>query len=378
MIEEKESPRVNTLDLREQLEETVEEIFSIEGFSTSHNVRFVDEKGEKSEIDMLAKRQIKGNEEIVVAIECKNFNSSAAFKKIRDFKYKLDGLKIKNGLVVVDKDLSQEALKWAIDHHLEVWNSETVRNKYWEAQISRLGKGKAAKFEYCLPLSIDFEKATDLTFDNNSKITTINPKLISRPFYKVFYTINCFRIDPGKKKWTIKDSGYYVVDGLSGEVLGSKGSPQKAKDNKFRGFSGDSEGKIKREEENDVFSEELEQDVIKGFSIPSSKDFNIIKYPFQHDEEDINELITAKIIKDYTRDVEYKVNQDEPKDDARSFQIKPSAEEINLKIQLVYANKWDIEFESRGFRCIRTISANSGRIIFDNLRFCNDKPSLAK
>lgn len=152
---------------------------------------------------------------------------------------------------------------------------------------------------------------------------------------------------------------------MSGEVLRSKNSKQEVV-SISRGLSGGSENEDKQEKENDIFSKELEQDAIKGFSIRQSKDFNVIKYPFLHDEEDINELITAEVIRDYTKDVEYTLKRNGTRDTPKLFQIKPDAKEINLTAQLVYANKCYLEFESQGFRYIRTISDNRGKIIFDN------------
>lgn len=102
---EKGCPKLNASDSSKQFEDLIERIFTIEGYTTSRRAGLADKKGKKSEIDILAKITSKDYDEII-AIECKDSDSSITVEKIRDFKCKLDNLKIKNGLIVINKELS--------------------------------------------------------------------------------------------------------------------------------------------------------------------------------------------------------------------------------------------------------------------------------
>jgi Restriction endonuclease/zinc-ribbon domain len=367
------SIKLNAHYLGSKFEDAIENILKADGYLTQRNQRLSNKDGLKSEIDILAFRKTQGNEE-QIAVECKNYNSNVSVDKIRDFKSKLESLEIKNGLFVTYKDISYEALKWANSYKLEIWNGETVKEKIYELQVGRLGEGKTNKLEYSLPIKINYQSATKIDFDYKNQINVSNAKLIVRPFYKLNYAIHCVRNDPAKNKHVIDDSGYYIIDALTGEILKSKDTLQNIFKNITNGFSNKSIEEIKQEKENDIFCKELEQNVIENYSLEHSSDFNIYKLPPQIRENEAEKMIIPKVIKQYTKSVEYKLAKDEDDifADTKDYVIKPTAKEIQIKNKLVYVAKWDLEFESKGYKYVKTISANSGKTITDTLKYCGE------
>lgn len=136
------------------LEDWVENILKAQGYSTQRRVRLNGKNG-KSEIDIIAKRWIRGSEERI-AVECKNYKSKVPVDEIRIFKSKIDDLEFKNGLFAVYTDFTSDASEWGNHCGLELWDGETVKEKYFETKVGRLKEGEVARFEYCyqLPLTL--------------------------------------------------------------------------------------------------------------------------------------------------------------------------------------------------------------------------------
>ena len=101
---------------------------------------------------------------------------------------------------------------------MTLWNWNDVKEKIAQIEVGRLGMQKQITRDI-LPLKINFEKAINLNLQNKEKVEVASCKLIWKPFYKLSYTIKCIRFNPRKDQIVIEDSGYYLIDAVSGNIL---------------------------------------------------------------------------------------------------------------------------------------------------------------
>jgi Holliday junction resolvase-like predicted endonuclease len=357
--------RRGAYELGVALEDTVEDILKAEGYSTQRRARLRGEKG-VSEIDIVARR---GTKE-VIAVECKNYSSPVPVKEVRDFINKLEDLKIKNGLFAACPDFSGEAARWGQNYGLELWGEDVLREKYFEIKIGRLGTKELGKLECYLPLKVDYDGAVNLDFENKEKVEIESAKLIWKPFYKVSFRIKCVRTDPSKQKHTIEDSGYYIVDGLSGNIVEHSDAVKKF----LKKMLGQSEKETHQIRETDVFFKELGQEPAIDLDLKQSQLYKTIIYKPLGTEERARRIVIDGIIEDYAETVTYELKKDE--DDLfapeREFTIVPSYRDIKIiDLELIHVPKWEIEFRSKEHKYTRKITGNSGTIVYDTVTNCN-------
>ena len=364
---EEESPSPNMYDLGVKLENAVEKILRAEGYSTQKRQRLEGEKG-TSEIDIVATRIYNGRKEII-AVECKNHNAPISVKEIRDFDSKLKDLNIKNGLFAVHPDFSSDASQWGENAGLMLWNWDIVREKIAEIEIGRLGHNEQTKLDCYLPLKIDFEKAVALKIQNKDNVVIESAKLIWKPFYKIIFHLKYTRTLPNKEKRFIEDSGFYVVDGISGEII-KQSETMKNVINQLFGQSEDTSLQIK---ENDIVLKELEQAPEENLTLGNSFEYKIIPLNPSLNKEKALKRVTVRIVKVNTETVNYSLKNDDLFDDPREFTMTPSEKDIRIdKTELIYVPRWEIEFDSKDYKYHRKICGNSGKILSDTIAHCPD------
>jgi hypothetical protein len=355
-IDDKECPEVTAYSKGSKFEDTVEAILKAEGYSTIKRQRLDGQKG-KSEVDILAVKRYRGKEK-KLAVECKNYDKPVPVKEVRDFLSKLEDLEIPNGLFVAYKEFSSEAKTWGEKGGIQLWDGDTVYQKFYELQVGRLKTGEEVYFDYNLPLKIDYSQATHLGLANKEKIE-ISAKLIWRPFFKVFYELDCRRVDPIKRKHRITDSGFYVVDALLKTAQEDK--------------------------EAQIFINELEQTPEEGQSFPQPEDYKLIKLSPHIMQGTAKAQTIDYVIEKNARVIEYEMprkrrrHRDELDDflslfsDTRQWTLEPSPRDIRIRgdIQIVYAPKWEIEFQSRDYTYVRVMSGNSGTLLADTITYCS-------
>jgi hypothetical protein len=367
--EESANNKSSVYDLGIDFEDWVEAILKAQKYSTQRRVRLDGKKG-KSEIDILAKRWIRGSEE-KIAVECKNYEEKVPVIAIRDFLSKLEDLQIKNGLFAVYNGFSSEAYTWGQSGGLEMWDGVQVKDKYFEMKVGRMKQGEVAKFEYCLPITVDYDKAVKVDFDNGDKVEIIDAKMIWKPFYKISFKVDCIRIDPSKQKHTINDSGYLVCDAMRETKKVSKSTVTNVM--KTLGLLDQTQEGKREDKEGEIFLKLLEQEPLQGFSQNQPVNYRIIKLNPIMTENDAKDRVIKSAIEQNTRVASY-WRKNETFLDAKDFTVAPNHKDIRItKSQLIFIPKWEIEFKSKDYKYIRIISANDGTIIFDNLRFCADK-----
>lgn len=379
--EESEYTAKNAYALGFKFEDTVEEILKAKGYFTQRRLRLEGQKG-KSEIDILAVKKYKGIEK-KIAVECKNYTNSVPVKDVRDFVSKLEDLRIRNGLFVAYSDFSSEAESWGENACLELWDGDTVYEKFYELSVGRLNVGDKVDFKYYLPVKIDYNYAANLDFENKNKVEISSAKLIWRPFYKVYYELNSVQTDPIKRKHRLTDSGFFIEDALIK-------SPQKPKDmvtNAVKsvtlGFLGKSAEEKKEEKETGVLKKELGQNPERDLSITQPDNYKVIKLSPQITEVVARGETIDYVVQENTKTVEYEVptkkkkRKDEDEidfemPDIRECSLKPSRKDVTINdIQLIHVPKWEVEFESGDYTYTRVISANGGTVIADNITNCN-------
>lgn len=379
--EESEYSAKNAYALGFKFEDTVEQILKAKGYSTQRRCRLDGQKG-KSEIDILAIKRYREKER-KIAVECKNYTNSVPVKDIRDFVAKLDDLRIPNGLFVAYGDFSSEAESWGENSGLELWDGDTVFEKFYELNVGRLKVGDKVDFKYYLPVKFNFSDAVSLYFNNKNKVDISGVKLIWRPFYKVFYELNSVQTDPIKRKHRITDSGFFIVDALIKNSQKQKDTISTVMKSISFGMLGKSAEEKKEEKEIDILKKELHQNPDKDFSITQPDNYKIIKLSPQITETAARGETIDYVVQRNTKTVDYEIptkkkkrrdefDSDFESPDIRECTLKPSRKDVVInEIQLIHVPKWEVEFESGDYTYIRIISANGGSIIADNITNCN-------
>lgn len=75
-----------------------------------------------------------------------------------------------------------------------------------------------------LPITVDFDRATKLDFNNRDKVEIVDAKIIWKPFYKITYKVKCTRTDPSRQEHVINDSGYIICDAMREKPMAANGT----------------------------------------------------------------------------------------------------------------------------------------------------------
>jgi hypothetical protein len=352
-IDEQEGIETTAYSKGKKFEDIVESILKAEGYSTTKRQRLDGQKG-KSEVDILAVKKYRGKEK-KLAVECKNYDKPVPVKEVRDFLSKLEDLEIPNGLFVAYKEFSSDAKTWGEKGGIQLWDGDTVYQKFYELQVGRLKTGEEVRFNYNLPLRIDYAQATHLDLANKEKVE-ISAKLIWRPFYKVFYEVHCTQHDPIKRKHQIDDEDFNIVNAL-------RETP-------------------KEEKETDIFIEELEQTPEEGQSFYQPEDYKLIKLSPHLTQGAAKAETIGYVIEKNTRVIQMPQKRGRRRNelddvlsiffDTREWTLKPSPRDVRIRdIQIVYVPKWEIEFQSKDYTYVRVMSGNSGTSLADTITYCS-------
>ena len=362
-----------------KFEDIVEDILKAQGYSTQRRLRLQGEKG-KSEVDIFAFRKFKGNEKRL-AVECKNYENPVPVKDVRDFIAKLEDLSIPNGLFVAYSEFSSDAQSWGENWGLQLWDGGIVKEKFYELKAGRLKTGEKIYFKYCLPLKISLDKAIHIDFDNKEKVEVSSAKLIWRPFYKVFYEVDCAQTDPIGRKHRIRDSGFNIINALPISLAKEQDVTTRISKTVSLGLFGKTTEEKKEEKETKIFKRELEQNPEEDRNFTQPDDYRIIQLSPHMTFSAAKSQTIDYVIEKNTEVIEYEVpSKKRRRDDWDDFDLpetkewtsKPTPRDVRIRnIQDIYAPKWEIEFQSKEHTYIRIISGNSGAVISDNITHCS-------
>jgi len=354
-------------ELGEKLEKAVEEILKAEGYSTERRKRI----GKKvtSEIDIVASKTRK-DYKYDIMVECKNYNSPVPVKEVQAFESKMRALGKKNGLFAVIPRFSTEAFQWGQNANLRLWNWNDIQQKLNEIKVGRYGISEVGRIHHFLPLKIGYDEAVRLNFENEDNIDIGKVELIWKPYFVFSYRLKCTRIDPRKQKQIIEDSGSYVIDGSSGNFIERSDAVKKV----VKKILGQSKEESLKTRENDIVLQELRQTPETGLRLTEVKEYDIRILKPTEKEENIKKRVLDQIIKENIQSTYYTLKRDEGNllADQREFRITPTAKEVSwVSTKCIYVPKWEMEYLSKEYTYIKTITGNGGSVIYDTITYCS-------
>jgi hypothetical protein len=354
------------------LEKAVEKILKAEGYTTERRKTI----GERvtSQIDIVASKMRHGNKEEIL-VECKNYSSPIPVKEIQAFLTKMRELGNKRGLIAVHPRFSQEAMQWGQNEGLKLWDWENIKEKLCEIEVGRYGISEIGIIKYFLPLKVSYNEAILLSIENKKNVEISKVKLIWKPYYVFRYKLKCIRINPVKNKVVIEDDGTYIIDALTGNFM-HRSDAVKNVVNKILGQSKQDGLKIK---ENDIVLQELLQNPETDLNLHTANDYEILILKPIEQEEYVKKRVLEEIIEDNAQNKPYTLKRDEDNifADQHEFRVTPSAKEITLNsAKCIYLPKWDIEYSSKEYSYMKTLTGNSGSIIYDTITYCNKHTNI--
>lgn len=353
-----------TRDLGTRLEESVEKIFKDRGYQTVRAQKIKGQSGEYNEIDVIAKRG-----SITLAIECKNYaeDRKVGIKEVRDFLQKLDDLNINKGLFVTSSDFSSDAIGFASNNpnskQVDLWDGSTFMEQYKRVMLGRTDS-KISIIENSLQLKGTFDDYSILTLKNKDRVVIRRRELIFHPYYIVEFNLREQFKTPDRQIHTQQNSGRYLVDGLSGEILYSiddKGHTPYDLDNMQKQIVKD--------------LEELSPTTIEVTQEPNSK---VSKLDPSLNKKDIEFKVKTEIVKDNKAIIQYEVKISREKTEVREYHHAPDINAITTRSRLVFVPKMEIEFESKENNYSRIILPASDVTIEDDIAYCHHKLGLQK
>lgn len=376
--EEEEISKINLKTLGGKFETVVETILKAQGYKTERNKKIQGKSGMKREIDILATRKV-GNQEFIMAVECKNYSHSVPIKDIVYFIDVLKDIGIKNALFATFSTFTEGARQRAEQHGIRLWEREDIYQQYLLASVGRLGAIQTEKFRFALSEKITFEEATSLHIKNPEKVSIYSAKLIWRPFYKIKYKLQSSRYLPNKELIKVKDSDICIIDAIDGKILYPQ--PVGGENVDFSTALKIIKKKIKETVSGDIsrtdkFINELKNEPSHDYICKQHGEYEIRKIKPNIGKREAKKLAILAIVDKNTREYEYEVKigvdeWGEEEYETRYYKFVPKQKEILLEYtRLIFVPKWEIEFNSGEHTYLREILAHSGRILTDSISIC--------
>ncbi|MCX5995487.1 MAG: hypothetical protein NTV59_05765 [Chloroflexi bacterium] len=232
-----------------------------------------------------------------------------------------------------------------------------LKDKSQELEVGRGKTEETVELAYSLPLNIDYAHAIHLDLANKEKVKT-SAKLKWIPFFKIFYEVDCRYSDPIKKKHRITDSGFHIVNALLQTP--------------------------KEKEETQILRKELEKTLVENQSFDQPEEYRLIKLDAHMMQGDDKEQTIDYVIQKNTDTIPYEVPSKKRKrgdvfdlldsPETRPWILKPLKKDVRIReIQIVYAPKWEIEFQSKDCKYFKSLSGNTGTVFEDNITYCSKK-----
>ncbi|OGN94984.1 MAG: hypothetical protein A2Z75_08625 [Chloroflexi bacterium RBG_13_50_10] len=231
-----------------------------------------------------------------------------------------------------------------------------LTEKSLELEVGRGETEETVELDYSLPLNIDYAHAINLDLANKEKVKT-SAKLKWIPFFRVSYKVNCKYSDPGKTSHPITDDGVYIVNAYTKTIV--------------------------EEEETLIFTKELEKTPAENQYYEQTGEYQVIKLPQRMTKGEARALATDYVIQKHTEPIWYDVPSakkkrkgdldffDEP--ERKKWTLKPLKKDVRVlgDPQIVYAPKWEIDFDSKDYKYYKSLSGNTGTVFVDNVTYCS-------
>jgi len=198
------------------LEDSVAGYFEQLGFDVQTRVRMRDRFDVPHEIDVLAsKKEPYGT--IQVAVECKHVRIPIDIREVRNFHDKLTALGITKGVFVSTGGFTTDAKTHAQALGIDLWEETAVSGKVAKEEIST----EKDVIHDALPIHPAAISDLSPVHILNHRIFSANIQLLYRPYYFVDY--HCFtEHTAGGNSIILESKGTVVIDGITGEIVGSK------------------------------------------------------------------------------------------------------------------------------------------------------------
>jgi predicted RecB family endonuclease len=359
---EEEHFRLNVYDLGVKLEETVASIFESMGYCVERRKRLPTKSGATAEIDVLLRR---GNR--VKAVECKNYDPSRAVgvSDLRVFKSKLEETGIFCGVFITNTYLSEDAEKLADSIGIEVWDGDTLREKFFTYKIGRTRNPSLIQ-DPVLPVITDFATASNLSLRNSAFVKLYSARLLYHPYIIIKYRLLARRSDPTGKSHLIEDEGSCIVDALDGDIINRKKSIIEGIGKLLK-----SQEERRQSKEERYVTEDLNriEPVIRPVLATHEYDVSVAEPEIS--EAEAIKIVRFYVIKKNTRTINYQ-QKIRGEYETRQLKIVPRQNEVSIRgTKLVYVPKWDLQYEAGQYSFSREILASSGRTLVDDLAKCS-------
>jgi len=230
-----------------------------------------------------------------------------------------------------------------------------LKDKSQELEVGRGKTEDTVELAYCLPLNIDYAHAIHLDLANKEKVKT-SAKLKWIPFFRVSYKVNCRYSDPSKTPHPIVDEGVHTINAYI-KTLGE-------------------------EEDTQIFRKELEKTPVENQSFDQPEEYRLIKLDPHMMQGEAKAKTIDYVIQKNTEPKSYEVPSKKRKrgdvfdlldsPETRPWILKPSPRDVRIReIQIVYAPKWEIEFQGKDCRYFKSLSGNTGTVFEDNITYCS-------
>lgn len=338
--------------LGNKLEDTVEEIYAADGYTTKTRQKLKGRSGSYNEIDVLATR-----DRTQLAIECKNYseNNKVGIKDVRDFLGKLEDLNIKHGVFVTSSYFSEEAMNLARnnphDRKIEMWNYNDLNRRIMRLNLGRnVGskQRKMFKIEDSLPLNTTVSDQSIIHLTNRDRVDIRRCELIFYPICLVSYNLSEEHKAPDREIHTVSDDGMYFADGVSGDII----------DN-------DDAGGI-----NEHMVEDLKEFDSQTVEVLEEPDYKIIKREQGFDRKDVEFKVKNSVIKDNKTEIRYDVRVGRNEYKTRKYTHVPRDASVRCNTRVTYVPILKIEFASKEHVYDRTIMMASSIVVDDEISVC--------
>lgn len=359
--EEAESVRLNVYDLGVNLEDTVAAIFNKMGYSVETRKRMPTSSGATAEIDILLRRGTR-----VKAVECKNYDPSRSvgISDLRVFKDKLGDTRIYAGVFVTNTSFSEDSEKLAESTGIELWDGETLREKFFAHAIGRIRNPTLVE-DPILPLHTDFSSASRVSLHNSQVIRLFNSVLLYHPYMEVKYRLHVRRSDPTGRSHSVKDEGTYYVDALDGDIINREKTILEGIGGMFK------KAEERRQSKEDRFvTEDLKNIASVTKPVLATSEYQVSVADPAIGEKEAIMIVRRHVAYKNTRTVDYTVRK-RGEQEIRKLRIVPRLNEVSIRgTKLVYVPKWNLEFEAGQSSFSREMLASSGRVLVDDMAKC--------
>lgn len=355
-----EFPSQTTHELGTKLEETVERIFSEQGYETKTRQKLIGKSNAYNEIDVLATRK-----NIKIAIECKNYSEErkVGIKEIRDFVSKLEDLDIHRGLFVTSSYFSEEARSFAENNpnekRVELWDREDLAQEMMRTALGRNPTNiltKKFRVENALPINGSIDDYCILHLKNQDKVSIKRRDLIFVPIYIVSFNLHEEFRAPDKRMYAHHNEGSYYLDGSSGRFLFKMDNDEKK------------EYSLSTEEKQMICDLlEIEPRMIE---IEEGNNTKIIQLRPSIDRKNIEFQVRNQVSKDNKKVIAYQVRIARDQFETKHYPHMPQHSSIQCQTRIVYVPRLEIEFESKEYMYEKTVMMSSGVVIRDEISEC--------